>query len=379
VDEEPSDDDTDARDGGAPAPLTISPLGVGIAHGFEIGPEGLVPHFPSSVEGRPARVALPRKPTAPFRIEDAASGMAVEVTLRDGRNVEAEAAEGYLVYRHGHASGATLLHRPLPEGTEDFLSFDERPAMPTVAYQLLLRNGVSGLRLVANTLEMLDAKGAPRLRVSPPSLVTADGAAIDATLSLDDCAYDDNAAPPWDRPVLAPGADTCAVRVTWPSEGITYPALLDPKWSTTGSMSVARQDHTATVLSTGKVLVVGGTNGTTTYATAELYDRTSGTWAATNPMTGARKLHTATQLGTSSNTTTSGKVLIAGGLNGSTTLNTAQLYSPTAGTWTAAANLNVARSTHSATLLANGKVLIAGGASGSTTLNTERFAGDAGV
>jgi hypothetical protein len=29
-----------------------------------------------------------------------------------------------VVYAHAHASGATLIHRPLPEGTEDFLAFD---------------------------------------------------------------------------------------------------------------------------------------------------------------------------------------------------------------------------------------------------------------
>jgi len=87
-------------------------------------------------------------------------------------------------------------------------------------------------------------------------------------------------------------------------------------------------------------------------------------------MTGARTLHTATQLNTGSNGTTSGMVLIAGGLNGSTSQNTAQLYSPTAGTWTAAANLNAARHFHSATLLADGRVLVAGGLNGTTILQT---------
>ena len=135
-------------------------------------------------------------------------------------------------------------------------------------------------------------------------------------------------------------------------------------------MATARQGHTATVLSTGKVLVAGGTNGSTTYATAELYDRTTGTWAATGSMTGARQLHTAVQLNISSNPTTSGKVLVAGGKNGSTSLNTAQLYSPSAGTWVAATNLNAARHQHTATLLPSGKVLVTGGLNGTTTLAT---------
>jgi len=133
-------------------------------------------------------------------------------------------------------------------------------------------------------------------------------------------------------------------------------------------MATARQAHTATLLSTGKVLVAGGSNGSAALASAELYDPATRSWAATASMTGARQLHTAVQLATSSNTTTSGKVLIAGGVNGSTSQSTAQLYSPTAGTWVAAGNLNVARHAHGATRLSDGKVLVTGGLSGSTTL-----------
>ncbi len=60
-----------------------------------------------------------------------------------------------------------------------------------------------------------------------------------------------------------------------------------------------------TLLATGKVLVTGGrsTTGTTGLATAELYDRTTGTWSSTGSMTGGRFLHRATQLNTSGNAT----------------------------------------------------------------------------
>ena len=359
----------DPVDGGVGGKPDVPVLGAGAAKRFDTGPGGLVPTFDAEVSQRPARVTLSKTAAAPFRVEDIATGMAVEVALRDGQGAPAEAAEGYLVYANGHASGATLLHLALADGIEDYLSFDNRPAAPTVAYDVALR-GVSGLRLVANTLEMLDGGGTPRLRVSPPTLMGANGAIVEAAVSLDNCSYDQDPAPPWGRPVVAPGAESCTVRVIWPEDGLSYPALLDPKWSTTGSMSRRRTDHTATLLSNGKVLVTGGNDGTYVFSSAELYDRNSGTWSATGSMTGARMLHTATQLGTSSNATTSGKVLVAGGYNGSSTLNTAQLYSPTAGTWVAAANLNASRKDHTATLLANGKVLVAGGASGSTTLNT---------
>ncbi len=141
--------------------------------------------------------------------------------------------------------------------------------------------------------------------------------------------------------------------------------LADGSWTATGDLGAARTNQTATLLSDGKVLVAGGVNiandtqsGTkyTPLASAELYDSASGTWAATGSLGAARDSHTATLL-------PNGKVLVAGGYNGSD-LASAELYDPASGTWTATGSLTTARDTHTATLLPNGKVLVAGGFSG---------------
>jgi hypothetical protein len=347
----------------------------GLAEGFDKDPKGFRANFgATSVAPPSAKVVLPARATGSLRVEDTVTGLAVDVRLDGARDAEGEAGDGYLVYARAHASGATVLHRPMPDGVEDYLSFETRPSAAAVTYKVALAKGVAGLRLVEGTLELLDARGAPRLRVAPPYLVGADGVTTDAALAVEGCAVDRDPAPPWDRPVTAPGASTCTLRVSWKAEAVSYPALLDPRWTTTGSMTTARQDHTLILLpTTSRVLVAGGrssTTSTTGLATAQLFDRTTGTWATTGSMTGGRFSHSAVLLNTSSNSMTSGKVLVAGGMNGSSSLNTAQLFSPSVGTWIAAGNLNAARHGHTATRLANGRVLVTGGLNGTTVLNT---------
>ncbi len=142
--------------------------------------------------------------------------------------------------------------------------------------------------------------------------------------------------------------------------------LYDPAAGTftaTGSMTVARRGLTATLLSNGKVLIAGGTSSGQIEASAELYDPAAGTFTATGSMTERMDSHTATLLG-------NGKVLMVGGWYITsdnygepieTTLASAELFDPVAGTFTATGSMTMARWGHTATLLSNGKVLVAGG------------------
>ncbi|MFN7986789.1 MAG: kelch repeat-containing protein [Thermoanaerobaculia bacterium] len=146
----------------------------------------------------------------------------------------------------------------------------------------------------------------------------------------------------------------------------------------TGSLTTARGRHTATLLPSGKVLVIGGRDASgVVLSSAELYDPATGSFTATGSLATARINHTATLL-------PSGRVLVAGGENGSY-VATAELYDPAAnggvGAFTSTGSLGTARSGHLATLLPSGKVLVAGGSNGSILTSAELYdpAGNGGA
>jgi hypothetical protein len=136
----------------------------------------------------------------------------------------------------------------------------------------------------------------------------------------------------------------------------------------TGSLSVARDFLTATLLQNGQVLVAGGRiTGTTASNAADLYDPTTGVSTGITGLNLGRYLHTATLLN-------DGTVLIVGGEINATYLSSAEIYSPGNQTFTTLANgLNTARAGHTATLLADGTVLIAGGTNGDPLPSAEIY------
>jgi hypothetical protein len=141
--------------------------------------------------------------------------------------------------------------------------------------------------------------------------------------------------------------------------------IYDPaakRFTFTGSLNAPRATHTATLLSDGKVLITGGWSplnpdspDTIPIASAELYNPETSAFTFTGDLKSARQQHTATRLN-------DGMVLIVGGLDSSyNILKSAELYDPATQTFSFTGSLSTARYVHTATLLRNGMVLIADG------------------
>jgi Putative Ig domain len=151
-----------------------------------------------------------------------------------------------------------------------------------------------------------------------------------------------------DGKVLITGGNTLVAELFDPGTGMFTP--------TTGKMSTARTEDTATLLPSGKVLITGGLGGSAALATAATYDPATETFSATaGTMAVTRNYHTATLLTTGPN---SGRVLIAGGNSNNAV---AELYDPAIGTFSTTGTMLSTRQRHTATALIDGTVLFAGG------------------
>ncbi|WP_338863119.1 Kelch repeat-containing protein [Myxococcus stipitatus] len=154
-----------------------------------------------------------------------------------------------------------------------------------------------------------------------------------------------------DGSVLVVGGEQSAGQ---PVAGVELYLPKENRWKLTGSLKTARADHTATLLSGDRVLVVGGRgpNGLD-LSSAEIFDPVSKTWSPAGTMpSGARASHAAALL-------PSGEVLVAGGGMGAM-MGNSDLYSPGSGTWRSAGSLKDLRNTLTLTVV-NGKAVAIGG------------------
>ncbi|MCP3098684.1 hypothetical protein LZ198_07315 [Myxococcus sp. K15C18031901] len=143
--------------------------------------------------------------------------------------------------------------------------------------------------------------------------------------------------------------------------------LYDPvsdTWAFTGAPRRARAAAALARLSDGRVLLIGGTSvrgffsGTAVRTSSvELYDPTTGDWRDTGYLNIARSGHTATVLA-------DGRVLVIGGQDADgKVLSSVEWFDPSTEKWTLTAPLSTGRASHVSALLGDGRVFVVGGTS----------------
>jgi len=147
-----------------------------------------------------------------------------------------------------------------------------------------------------------------------------------------------------DGRVLVAGSSTSSASST---AELLNPNALYPEAMKT--LQWPRTQHTATRLSSGEVLIVGGED----VLPVDLFDPTTDEFRAGGRLDGARSGHTATLLST-------GQVLVVGGAGAKQSVD---LYDPQTQTIASLTTLKYGRSQHTATLLDDDHVLITGGCS----------------
>jgi Kelch motif len=129
------------------------------------------------------------------------------------------------------------------------------------------------------------------------------------------------------------------------------------KWTQTDPLAQARWASASVLLHDGRVLVVGGSTGSSSYnavATASIIDPSTGHWTEATDMLQPRAYAMAVTLA-------DGSVLVAGGSRDGQPLDTAERYNPDNGTWVAAGRMNLPRTQATLTLLPDGRALAVGG------------------
>jgi endoglucanase len=136
-----------------------------------------------------------------------------------------------------------------------------------------------------------------------------------------------------------------------PSAGAFTPGA----WTPLPPMTSARYGAVAATLSDGRVLVAGGIDGSgAATASAEIYDPSTDTWTATAPMASARAFAVAAPL-------SGDRVLVAGGDVGGSPVSSAEIYDASSGTWSPAPSMQYPRAQASAAALPDGTVWVFGG------------------
>lgn len=329
-----------------------------------VGKESAVLARAHVVDALPLDETVPRRTSAPLVI--AHSGDAwLEIEALDVPDVAGKDTEGLRTFA---TPSFDLVLARVAGGLEELRVVHEASGPRVFRYRLRHGPGIAALRVRAGAIEAIDRAGLVRVRAAQPLAWDARGVerALDVelhdgvlTLTLDVAGLSHPIVvdPKWTTGTL-PSSFYNHVAVALPSGKVLLAgplkkaALLDPTDGTAVPLPDTTADHAdgaAVLLATGQALVTGGGAG---HATTELFDGKA--WKSVASMKQARRRHLATVLG-------DGRVLVVGGQDGTTSLSSAEAYDRATDAWTTLTPASVAHDQGALAVLKDGRVLVTGG------------------
>ncbi len=171
------------------------------------------------------------------------------------------------------------------------------------------------------------------------------------------------ASPAADRGTRAPASSRIAMDIVGSGNALGILEGYDPstdRWTELPPMPT-RRSHLGVGVLNGIVYAVGGSDGTTTFATVEAFDPATGRWTTVAPLHEARALLSVAVLG--------GKLYAIGGIPVYIGSPVVEVYDPLFNTWSSAPLMLIGRMSAGAVAL-NGLIYAIGGACDYTALQT---------
>lgn len=328
--------------------------------------------LPASAERSALLTTLPDVASGRVEVLDEPTGVGAAFRLLGATDAPRADQDGFAVFPGGGPGGSDVIVRTTARGLEDYVSLS---APATLRYEIEPISA-RALRLVGGTLEIVDALGAPRVRVKRPYVVDAEGRRHAAQLDVEGCAVDRDPRAPWGRTLTELDREVCTLAVRYDA-AIPHPVLVDPAWETAAFMNEERTHHTATLLANDTILVAGGFDETgAPVLQAEILcpELAVGcptvVFTQTGSLSEGRGAHTETLIGTTA-LVTGGRSLRVGGVGRSST----ETYDPSTGLFSDGPDMGSARWGHTATLLNTGDVLVVGGEDGTGASTAELYDG----
>ena len=328
--------------------------------------------------GQTLHAQLPAQADAAHVVQfDGVDGFSVRTKEIGIQSVPAEIHQGVVAYR-GAVAGGDLLYKLTPTHVDEYIYLRDPPAHLERQFEFDTGSAVWTLREADTNIEALGKDGIARLRLSAPLARAADGKRRRGTAHI------------VGRTIVLD------IDLT----GLAAPILVDPDWSTTGTMTVSHWGDAAWRRPDGRVMAAGGcalTGCPTSFvstscgqvlANTDLWDPSSGTWTSGAPMLTARTTFASVPLPT-------GDLIVAGGCTETNctqmndagfcvsqpctqTTNLSERYSFASAKWSAAGTLSSPRFASMGVPMGTGDAFVAGGCDvGGCTTSVEQWAASA--